>query len=551
MDANDGSDSDGDEGMNFRFSDDFNRPPPPVSKVVKADAPSGPVSTKQLTVPTGKKRKASDLSSDTQEFASLKLNRLLLSAITEVGYSKPTPIQAEAIPLILEGKDVCGSAQTGSGKTAAFVLPILHMLSQRTTKRHGSTRVLALLPTRELTVQCADCFKSLGRHLPFSTCVIVGGLSTQTQVQELRTRPDIVVATPGRLIDHLINTQAFALEEVEFLVLDEADRLLELGFREEVEHIVRALSRSRQTLFFSATMSTSVGQLMKVCLNNPVRVSVDAVLNTADGLKQEFIRLAASDEHVNACNRERECILLSLCERSLASIGGTIIFCTTKEGAHRMKIILSLRGLAAVELHGNMTQAGRLTALADFREGRALFLVATDVAARGLDIAGTNCVVNMQLPRTEKEYVHRVGRTARASRQGLSISLVSHSPTDHKMLKSIVKHAAVPLGKRTIPPPVMEEYSGILRKLEGKITSFLEQEKQEKEVRMAEMEMQKVQNFIDHEAEIYSRPAKKWMESSGPKKHKQHSHAGGERASHESKRKESKPPGKGKGKRNR
>jgi ATP-dependent RNA helicase DDX27 len=315
----------------------------------------------------------------------------------------------------MAGHDVCGSAATGSGKTAAFLLPVLERLLYRPAK-HAATRVLVVTPTRELAVQCHVVCKKLGQFTDITAGLIVGGLSLKVQAAELRARPDIVICTPGRMIDHVRNTASVHLDDIDVLVLDEADRLLEMGFMDEVEELVRMCPAGRQTLLFSATMTSEVDKLAKVSLNKPVRVSTDPLFDLADRLSQEFVRIKPSRIH------DREPIVCSLLSRSFPS--GVIVFTRTKRVAHRLMILLSLLGMKCGELHGDLTQRQRLEALENFREATIDILIVMDLAARGLDIQGVKTVINFEMPRDLTTYVHRVGRMARAGRGGCAVTLI-------------------------------------------------------------------------------------------------------------------------------
>lgn len=282
-------------------------------------------------------------------FASMNLSRPLLRSLASLNFSAPTPIQARAIPLALLGRDILGSAVTGSGKTAAFMVPILERLTYRDRGRGGQAcRVLVLCPTRELAVQCESVGKALAERggLDVRFALLVGGLSLNAQAHTLRTLPDILIATPGRLIDHLTNTPSFTLSALDILVMDEADRMLEDGFSDELSEIIRACPRSRQTMLFSATMTDSVDELVKLSLDKPIRVFVDPKKNTADSLTQEFVRIRTDDNRGPA--------LLALCKRTVRE--KCIVFFRSKALAHQMRVVFGLLGMKAAELHGNLTQ---------------------------------------------------------------------------------------------------------------------------------------------------------------------------------------------------
>ena len=441
---------------------------------------------------------------DAQSFEELKLAKPLLKATRELGWERPTPIQARVIPFVLSGADVCASALTGSGKTAAFMLPVLERLLQlRRGFRTGATRVVVLTPTRELAAQVEAMSAQLCQFCEVRLCLVVGGLSAKLQEAELRERPDVVVATPGRLIDLMRNSPSVGLEEVEVLVLDEADRMLDIGFRDEVEEIVRACPTKRQTLLFSATISEEVAALANVSLNKPVQLRVDPLFNVNTQLTQEFVRLKAHKEH------EREATLLSLAARTFTS--RAIIFVASKATAHRLKILFGLAGLRAAELHGNLTQQQRLDALDTFAAADADFLIATDLAGRGLDIKGVTTVINYELPTEMKTYVHRVGRTARAGADGRAVSLVAER--DRPFLKLVLKHATSAVKTRAVPQESVGYWAGRIAGMEGEVASVLAEERDEKALRVAEMEANKASNLIDHREEIMARPARSWFQS--------------------------------------
>ncbi|KAL4243573.1 DEAD box helicase family protein [Abortiporus biennis] len=458
-------------------------------------------------------------SEDTQaeqhtSFLTMNLSRPILKSITSLGFTNPTPIQAATIPVALLGKDVVGNAVTGSGKTAAFIIPMLERLLYRDKgKKAAATRCLVLVPTRELGVQCFEVGQKLAAHTDVRFCLIVGGLSVKAQEAALRTRPDILIATPGRLIDHLRNSVSFTLDALDILVLDEADRMLSDGFADELTEIIKSCPPSRQTMLFSATMTDSVDELVRMSLNKPVRLFVDPKRSTARGLLQEFVRVRAGKES------ERSALLVSLCKRSFKS--GVIIFFRSKKLAHQMRIVFSVLGLKADELHGDLSQEQRLNALQHFREGSVDYLMATDLASRGLDIKGIDTVINYDMPGQLAQYLHRVGRTARAGKQGRSVTLVGEA--DRKMLKAAIKHASAEdkVRHRQIPPDVVAKWSQRLEALKKEIAGVLEEEKEEKQLRQAEMELRKGQNMIEHEEEIYSRPARTWFQTGKEKEQAQ------------------------------
>ncbi|XP_057430930.1 DEAD-box ATP-dependent RNA helicase 28-like [Lotus japonicus] len=433
-------------------------------------------------------------------FLHLNLSRPLLRACQALGYIHPTPIQAACIPLALSGRDICASAITGSGKTAAFALPILERLLFR-PKQMRAISALCLTPTRELAVQVHSMMESLAQFTDIRCCLIVGGLSTKVQEAALRSMPNVVVATPGRMIDHLRNSMSVDLDDLSVLILDEADRLLELGFNAEIQELVRMCPKKRQTMLFSATMTEEVNELIKLSLSKPLRLSADPSAKRPASLTEEVVRIRRMRE-VNP-----EAVLLAMCSKTFTS--KVIIFSGTKQAAHRLKIIFGLAELKAAELHGNLTQAQRLEALEQFRKQQVDFLVATDVAARGLDIMGVQTVINFACPRDLTSYVHRVGRTARAGREGCAVTFVTDN--DRSLLKAIAKRAGSKLKSRTVAEQSIHKWSQIIDQMEGQIDEVLQEEREEIALRKAEMEAAKAENMIAHREEIFSRPKRTWF----------------------------------------
>ena len=353
-------------------------------------------------------------------FESLGLPAPLLKALAAEGYTVPTPIQAQAIPHVMVGRDLQGIAQTGTGKTAAFALPILHRLmsNPRPAPRRGA-RVLVLSPTRELASQIADSFRAYGRNTPLRTALMFGGVPKPRQAKAVANGVDVLVATPGRLMDHM-GDGAVTLGGVEILVLDEADHMLDLGFIVPIRRIVATIPANRQTLFFSATMPKEIAQLAGAMLRDPVHVAVTPVATTAERVEQKVIFVEAT----------RKRALLAQILRD-ARMGRTLVFTRTKHGADKVTQHLEAAGLSAAAIHGNKSQGQRERALAAFKEGRVRVLVATDIAARGIDVDGVTHVVNFDLPNVPEAYVHRIGRTARAGHAGVAISFCDASERAH------------------------------------------------------------------------------------------------------------------------
>ena len=367
-------------------------------------------------------------------FSDLGLSAPLLQALTTEGYETPTPIQAQAIPPALAGSDVLGIAQTGTGKTAAFALPILQRLAaDKRPATRGACRALILSPTRELASQIADSFKAYGRNLGLRTTLMFGGVPKGRQARAVMNGIDILVATPGRLIDH-IQDRTVRLDKVEILVLDEADHMLDLGFIVPIRRLVGMMPQQRQTMFFSATMPSEIGSLAGSMLRNPVQVSVAPVATTVERVEQQVIFVDAS----------RKRTVLSDLLRDVAT-ERTLVFTRTKHGADRVVKHLEENGCPAAAIHGNKSQPQRERALSMFRTGHCRVLVATDIAARGIDVDGVGHVINFDLPNVPESYVHRIGRTARAGRDGVAISLCDQ--TERGFLRGIEKliRARVPV----------------------------------------------------------------------------------------------------------
>ena len=369
-------------------------------------------------------------------FNSLGLSDALLKAISKKGYTTPSPIQQKAIPPILEGKDVLASAQTGTGKTAGFTLPILQILSQGQQLRQRPIRALILTPTRELAAQILANIKEYSVFLDLKSTVIFGGVNQNPQVTQLRQGVDILVATPGRLID-LQNQGLISLAKVEILVLDEADRMLDMGFVRDIERIIKVLPSKRQNLMFSATFSTDIKKLAMGILHHPVHVEATPENTTVDAITQIIYPVAKE--------KKTELIIKLITEGNWKQI---LVFTRTKQGANKLTESMISAGIKAAAIHGNKGQGARTKALAGFKDGSLTALVATDIAARGLDIPLLPHVVNFELPNIPEDYVHRIGRTGRAGANGEAISLFS--PDETVFLRDIEKLVGLNLPKENI-----------------------------------------------------------------------------------------------------
>lgn len=377
-------------------------------------------------------------------FKNLDLSAELLRAIAEQNHTEPTPVQKEAIPPILKGLDVMVAAQTGTGKTAAFSLPLLQNLHQAASQKERqqgrvAIRALILTPTRELAAQVQQNVYDYGKYLPLKSAVVFGGVSINTQITKLRQGVDILVATPGRLLD-LMGQNVLSLSKIEIFVLDEADRMLDMGFIHDIRRILKLLPQRRQNLLFSATFSAEIKELANKLLRSPTFIDVARSTATPQQINQIIYPVDRG--------RKRELLSHMIGSKNWRQV---LVFTRTKHGANHLEKQLNTDGLAAAAIHGNKSQAARTRALADFKNGKVRVLVATDIAARGIDIESLPHVVNFDLPHVPEDYVHRVGRTGRASNDGTAISLVCVD--EHKLLRDIEKHL-----KRKLPQEVISGY---------------------------------------------------------------------------------------------
>ena len=370
-------------------------------------------------------------------FESLGLRAELLRAIAQQGYTAPTPIQQQAIPVVMAGKDVMASAQTGTGKTAAFTLPLLQRLSEQGGPHR--LRALILTPTRELAAQVHENLRGYARHLQIRSAEIFGGVNINPQITKLQRGIDVLVATPGRLIDH-IDRGTVDLRQIDTLILDEADRMLDMGFRPAIDRVVKSLPRQRQTLLFSATFSKEITDMAQRYLNQPSRIETAPPNSTVELIAQKAILVDQK--------QKRELLSWMIGSENWHQV---LVFTRTKHGANRLAKQLETDGLPAAAIHGNKSQGARTKALADFKANRIRVLVATDIAARGLDIDQLPHVVNFEIPNVPEDYVHRIGRTGRAGREGLAVSLVCGA--EHGLFEDIRK-----LVKVKIPTETLEGY---------------------------------------------------------------------------------------------
>jgi superfamily II DNA/RNA helicase len=375
------------------------------------------------------------------EFSQFGLAEPILTAVREAGYDTPTPIQTQTIPLAMEGRDIVGIAQTGTGKTAAFALPLLHRLALAPRRPERRTaRILILSPTRELAAQIEDSIQTYGKRLRVTTALVIGGVSMGRQVRALTHGVDVLIATPGRLLD-LVSEGMARLDHVEALVLDEADQMLDMGFLPDVKRIIAKTPLKRQTLLFSATMPDAIAELSAKMLRDPARVAVTPVARTADRVAQRLI-------HVDRGAKPGALVKL-LKEETPSRV---LVFTRTRHGADKVVRDLARAGIAAAAIHGNKSQGQRERALAAFRDGEAPILVATDIAARGIDVPGVSHVVNYDLPNVPEAYVHRIGRTARAGADGIAISLCDGDETPFlRDIEKLIRQRIPATDRRTEP----------------------------------------------------------------------------------------------------
>jgi len=374
-------------------------------------------------------------------FSALGVSEPILRALAGENYREPTPVQAASIPLVLAGKDVLGIAQTGTGKTAAFGIPLLQRLASTPPSPQRAVRALILAPTRELAIQIHDSLRLYGRNLGLRFAVVVGGLSQSRQVETLRRGVDVLVATPGRLLD-LAGQKHVRFDQVAMLVIDEADRMFDMGFIRDVRRIVSGLPHRRQSLLFSATMPAEVGGLVSEVLSNPVRVEISPAQVTTDRIDQRVHFVAAHDK--------RSLLLELLEDRAMSRV---IVFTRTKHGANKVSQALERAGHRADAIHGNKSQNARQRALDDFRNGRSRILVATDIAARGIDIDDVTHVINLDIPDVAETYVHRIGRTARAGSGGVAIALCDPSEQDSlRAIERLLRRSLAVAGGRAPSP---------------------------------------------------------------------------------------------------
>ena len=441
--------------------------------------------------PVKRQRKEVLLQESDTSFGELGLSKPLVKACSDLGFLNPTEIQEKVIPLVLKNSDVMICAQTGSGKTGAFALPILHKLT-RMNRAIKVTRCIILSPTRELCQQIHSMLENYVKYTDLIVRVVFGGANSQKEQKQLQESPDIIVGTPGRVLDHILNTKDFSFENVEFLVLDEADRLLDMGFTAELTEIIKELPKERQTILASATMGEKVKGLVQLALKNPVRIGKEGI---PDSLQQVIVRMKQE--------WTRESVVVYLLTQQ--STGNVIVFCKTKADCHRMFLMLQLMGISVGELHGQLAQGFRLKALEDFQNGLFTVLVATDLASRGLDLP-VDTVINMHIPTEISKLKHRIGRTARAGQSGVSINLCNEE--ERTMVRKLIKKNTIGL---SIDSEKLAEIAEKVEHMSVKVREAFKEEMLEKEMKRAETEANKAQNMLRHADEIYNRPKKEWI----------------------------------------
>lgn len=370
-------------------------------------------------------------------FKELNLSESLLKALADKSYEVPTPIQEQAIPVALSGRDILGIAQTGTGKTAAFAIPIIQQLEQQSKGKKREIKALILTPTRELAIQIEESFKDYTSYTNLRHVVIFGGVPQKSQVDKLKQGTDILVATPGRLLD-LISQKYISLDFLSHFVLDEADRMLDMGFIHDIKKLLPLLPKRRQTLFFSATMPTSIANLSKSILYKPVKVEVAPVSSVVDTIKQCLYLVEKP---------EKSKLLIDLLKKE--DDKSVLVFSRTKHGADKIARVLKKQGIGCEAIHGNKTQTARQRALGNFKSGKTRVIIATDIAARGIDIANLELVINYDLPDVAETYVHRIGRTGRAGHSGMAFTFCSQE--ESVMLKSIQKLTGKKLNRVSVP----------------------------------------------------------------------------------------------------
>lgn len=443
----------------------------------------------------------SDIYSKNISFCDFNLSKMILRGCSDLEFFHPTKVQEKVIPLILKNEDVFVNSETGSGKTACYLLPIIQKIIQNKNSKN-QIKALIILPTRELAFQCGEMLKAFIKHVDVSYNIICGGMSIEKQSNELKNELDIIIATPGRLIDMMYNYRSLSLEFINILVLDEADKLLELGFKDAIIEIINLMknNQNRQTLLFSATLNPKIIDLGKNTLQNPVKIKMteSAVLKN---LKQKILRMQFKNLDDNEFEKRMAYLIDFIKEKKR-----TIIFFNTKKECHKAYIFLEKFGLKSGELHSDIDQTFRLKSLDDFQSGKINFLIATDIAGRGIDIDKVKYVVNFQMPLTKERYIHRIGRTARKGYNGEAITICNDK--DRQLLKKIMKKENFQLGQIKINNLEIKNIYKILCENKSQVNQICEDEEMEKELEKAEKDVTKAFNISNFKADIMNKPKK-------------------------------------------
>ncbi len=453
-------------------------------------------------------------------FLNFNLSKLIIKGLSEMEYYTPTKVQEKVIPIVINGHDVLVNSETGSGKTACYLLPIIQkIIISRTSKKNKLIyQALILVPTRELALQCNEMLSKLSKYIDLNYIFLCGGMSVENQTNKIKNNlPDIIISTPGRLIDMLYNFKSINLENVNILVLDEADKLLELGFKDEIMEILNIIKKNlnRQTLLFSATLNPKVIDLGENALNNPIKIKIaqSAILSN---LTQSIVRLKFENIEENEYEKRMSYLINLINKKKLYR---TIIFFNTKSECHKSKIMLSKFNInSCVEINSNINQTERIKSLDNFQKGKVKFLLATDIAGRGIDIEKVRYVINFQMPLLSERYIHRIGRTARKGYLGESITICSEK--DRTILKKLLKKEKIDITLNFIKidnKDIKDVYKKLLD-YKNEIEDNIINEKTEKEIELAERDVEKTMNIKMYEDEIKSRPKKKWFESKKDKK---------------------------------
>ena len=470
-----------------------------------------------------------DLFAKGMSFTNFNLSKLIIKALSELEYYIPTKVQEKVIPIALNGHDIFVNSETGSGKTACFLLPIVQRIilsrNSKENKKQTNNKIipnqaLIIVPTRELALQCNEMLTKFLKYIDLNFVFLCGGLSVENQIKQMKNKiPDIIITTPGRLLDLIYNNKNLSLEHVNILVLDEADKLLELGFKDAIFEILELIkkNKNRQTLLFSATLNPKLLDLGEHALNNPIKIKIaqSAILTN---LSQSIVRIKFANLEQNNYEKRMAYLLIIIQQKKLKR---TIIFFNTKQDCHKCILFFNKFGITScVELHGNKTQTERIKSLEDFQKGNVDFLLSTDIAGRGIDIEKVKCVINFQMPLLGERYIHRVGRTARKGYIGEAITICDDK--ERLLIKKIFKKEKVNINLKPIKinnSDIKDLYKKIM-KIKKEIDDTLINEKTEKQFEMAEKDIEKTMNIKLHQNEIQSRPKKIWYESTKDKKTK-------------------------------